>query len=113
MKIRIPTLAFTLLFFILLSGCSDEVRINSVAFSETLTLKSENKHQHTIWLAFNGRVEGVARISLMLEGKPYKTEELNGDINFEWRTDWYSSEAILEYEHGTAKGGSLTINYGF
>lgn len=96
-----------------LFGCSNEVRIKSVAFSETVTLKSKEKNPTRIWLAFNGRIEGEAKITLMLDGNPYRSENLNGDIDFVWENDWYHNEAIIEYEHGNTKSGNLVIRYDF
>jgi len=102
-----------LAFSTFLVGCSKEVQINSVASSETIVLKSKEKNPTRIWLAFQGRIEGEAQVTLMLNGKPYRSEDLNGDIDFVWENDWYYNEAIIEYKHGNTKSGHLTIKYDF
>ncbi|MCK5214842.1 MAG: hypothetical protein KAR05_05765 [Candidatus Omnitrophica bacterium] len=99
-----------------LFGCffgEREVRVRSVAFSETIILRSRQENPHQIKIRGEGRIEGVASITLILNGDAYKTEELNGDVHFVWMGDWYDSQAVVEYDHGNAKSGNLIIIYDF
>jgi hypothetical protein len=60
-----------------------------------------------------GKLDGEGELSLILNGKPYKTERLNGPVRFSWRVDWYSTEAVVRYTPLTAKSGTITLRYHF
>jgi hypothetical protein len=60
-----------------------------------------------------GRIDGEAEITLLLNGQPYKTERMNGAVDFTWRMDWYATEAVVNYTPLTATGGSLKLRYHF
>jgi len=106
-------ISIALLSAVFIVGCSKAVEIENVAAPETIVLQSNNQTPHRIKISGKGKIEGTAHISLMLEGKPYKTEELSGDVRFEWANDWYSEEAVVEYKPGNATSGNLTLRYDF
>ncbi len=60
-----------------------------------------------------GQIDGAAEITLLLNGQPYKTERVNGNVRFTWRVDWHATEAVIRYAPLTAKGGSLQLRYHF
>ncbi len=94
-------------------GCSQSVQVEDVTVSDTIVLEADRQHPSSLTIVGKGNIEGTAKISLMLEDKPYKTEMLSGAIDFEWSNDWYSEDAVLQYESGTAKSGNLTLKYKF
>jgi hypothetical protein len=58
-----------------------------------------------------GKLEGEAQLVLMLNGAPYKTEKLNGKVNFKWGGDWYSDSMELRYQPSNITSGQLVIDY--
>ena len=108
-----PILAVLSLTATVLVSCSRTVQIENISTAETIVLETESKYPSSIRISGKGKIEGAARISLMADGKAYRTEELSGKVDFEWFNDWYLEEAVLEYEPGTAKSGNLTLKYRF
>lgn len=68
---------------------------------------------YSIRVVGTGRIEGDAEVSLMLNGRPYKTEHLRGPIVFTWGGDWYASEATVRYTPTSVKSGSVKLRYRF
>jgi len=60
-----------------------------------------------------GKIDGEAQLSLMLDGKPYKTEMIKGTVNFKWGGDWYADSMELRYEPQIVNSGKITIEYSF
>ena len=60
-----------------------------------------------------GNIDGSAEIYLMLNGKPYKTEKISGNVNFKWDGDWYSNNALIIYKATDVNKGKLSIGYAF
>jgi hypothetical protein len=56
---------------------------------------------------------GEAQLSLMLNGKPYKTEKLNDNVNYKWGGDWYADSMELKYEPQVVNSGKIKIEYSF
>lgn len=98
---------------LLLSCCSDmrEHRISDVAEEEDIVLTSENDTPSKFVLVGSGRVDGEAKLILYLEGSPYQEHLLSGDVDFEWRDDWYSEELTLRYVPNDVTGGELVLKY--
>jgi len=102
----------------LLVGCSGKNQTCSVvdvAKPETITLAklSSQGNIHSITIVGKGRLDGTAEIVLILNGKPYKTEKLSGDVDFKWRADWYSDSASIVYTPSSAKAGNVNLHYRF
>lgn len=91
------------------------VRVSDVQKQEVITLKNEPKRGevHGISIRGRGTIDGEARIDLMLNGSPYKTERLSGKVNFSWGGDWYSDTAEIRYEPIKVSAGELWIQYRF
>jgi hypothetical protein len=107
---------FILFLIMLLAGCffgDKKVQVRHVAFSETIMLRAGKGNPYRIRIQGKGRVEGVARISLIENGVAYETEELNGNVDFVWDHDYYDGLAVLQYDHGSAKSGHLSLTYRF
>ena len=108
-----PILAALSLTAAFLVGCSRSVQIENISAAETIVLEAESEYPSSIRISGRGKIEGAAKISLMVDGKAYRTEELSGKVDFEWFNDWYSEEAVLKYKPGTVKSGNLTLKYRF
>ena len=105
------------LIIIVLTSCSaydENISINNAEKSQTITLKNQNnKNVYAISIKITGHIEGKARIQLILNNKPYKTENINGSVNFKWGGDWYSNEAVIIYKTTKVIKGNLSIDYTF
>jgi len=102
----------------LLSGCNPGHRAQSVADvtkAETITLKKNTGqgHIHFLTITGSGEIQGTAEISLMENGKSYRTEKLSGPVKFEWGNDWYSDTADIRYAPKSVTGGNLRLEYRF
>lgn len=101
-----------------LMGCGGNKQTYNVADvtkSETIELKkaSSQGNIHSITVVGKGRIDGAAEIVLILNGKPYKTESILGDVNFSWGGDWYSDYAKIDYKPSSVKSGNLSLQYEF
>ena len=105
------------LAFIFLASCSvydQNISIKNAEESQTIILNNHNKKNvFSISIKVTGHIEGNATIQLMLNNKPYKTENINGSINFKWGGDWYSNDAIIIYKTTDVKKGNLSVEYSF
>ena len=101
-----------------LSGCHHGDRFYTISDptkSETIIL-TKLPEQGSIYgwaLEGSGAIEGEAEISLMLDSKPYRTEQLSGTIDFQWKGDWYADEAEILYTPNSVIGGSVQLKYRF
>jgi hypothetical protein len=68
---------------------------------------------YAIHIRCSGKIDGQAEISLILNGKPYKTEQLNGKVSFSWSGDWYSDSAEIQYKPIKVSSGVLNFSYAF
>jgi len=102
---------------LLMEACSDydsSTSISDVRREQLVVLKSgDPKPVHSINIQGKGHIEGEATISLMLNGKPYKTEKLNGATSFKWAGDWYSDTAEIQYRPTHVSSGELVLEYRF
>jgi hypothetical protein len=102
----------------LLTSCSSSyrsVRIKDVRKPETVTLNKafSQGHIYSLSIRGTGKLDGTANISLLIEGKVYRTQKLNNSINFTWNNDWYSDKAVIRYSPINVKYGDFIINYRF
>jgi hypothetical protein len=90
-------------------------RIADVRKAETIILENTGRsgNVHAIGIRGSGEIRGEATVTLMLNGKPYKTETLSGPVRFKWGGDWYSNTAEIRYEPGEVSSGELVIEYRF
>lgn len=104
-----------LLFVAACAGYDQSISVADVRKAETVILESTGKpgKVHAIGIRGSGEIEGEATVMLMLDGKPYKTETLNGPVRFKWGGDWYSNSAEIRYEPGNVSSGKLVIEYRF
>ncbi len=102
---------------LLLSSCDrydQKVSIFDVTKTEVLILKSDKKGKViSLKVLGDGVLRGKAHLSLMLNGKPYKTEMLTGNIKFEWGGDWYADSATIIYSPVNVNAGNLSLRYRF
>lgn len=61
----------------------------------------------------SGRIDGKARIVLMLNGAPYKTADIDGEVSFAWSGNWQADSMKLRYQPLDARSGELIIEYHF
>ena len=105
------------LLIILLTSCAQydqDLNISNVTESQTLILKNKNEgNVHSINIRGTGYINGNAQIILILNEKPYKTENISGNVNFKWDGDWYSNNATIIYTATNVTEGNLSIEYNF
>ncbi|NTU42258.1 MAG: hypothetical protein HGA78_04240 [Nitrospirales bacterium] len=104
-----------LLVMISCSTSKQTISITDIKRKETITIKKRDSQGniHGISISGKGHVNGKAEIALILDGKPYKTENIVGEIEFHWGGDWYSDTATIEYLPLTVESGNLSLEYRF
>ncbi len=60
-----------------------------------------------------GKLDGEAKLILMLNGAPYKTASMKGKVDFTWGGDWYADTMELTYQPSNVMSGQLVIDYTF
>ena len=108
----------TFISALLLSSCSanyEYKNIKDVQKPEVIMLhkKSYQGGVYALTIICSGYINGNAKLILILNGEPYKTENLSGKIKFQWGGDWYSDSAEIRYEPDSVKEGKLHIKYIF
>ncbi len=107
-----------LVLVILLCGCSrlpQKTTFTAISEPATIALKARpgQKLIHAIHIRCSGTIDGQAQISLILNGKPYKTEDISGKVSFTWGGDWYSDSAEIQYKPEKVGSGVLNFRYSF
>ena len=109
MKKLIPVI-----FLALLSGCGlKEKEITDVSTKQTVTLTSESNTPTNYKLRFSGFIDGVADVSMLLEGGVYRKERIMDHVAVEWSGDWYNQDLVVVYEPIGSVTGELKIEYSF
>lgn len=78
-----------------------------------LTKQPSQGSIHSFSVSGSGEINGTAKISLILNGGPYKTETLSGSVSFQWGGDWYSDHAEIQYTPISVTRGNLKLKYKF
>lgn len=117
-KRAVKKLSVFLVFTTLICGCGVGARtleVADVTKSGTIVLnkKTGQGPVHSLSVEVHGKIDGTAEMVLTLEGKPYKTEILTGDIDFRWEGDWYSDQADIRYTPSAVTDGDLRLSYKF
>ena len=107
-----------LLFFLCLSSCSKSPQTYTFKdvtkkVSIILNKSADQKNIHSIQIMGKGHIKGTAQIRLMLNEQPYKIEKISGVTSFNWRGDWYSDTAKIEFDPLSVKSGTLKLEYQF
>jgi len=107
---------FATVFFIY--SCFSESQyyeIKDVTKPEVVILKKEMKqgYIHAITISGKGQISGSAKIILILNGTPYKSEDIFGKVSFNWGGDWYSDTAEIRYDPVSVGEGQLSIKFKF
>jgi hypothetical protein len=94
---------------------SQYCEIKDVTKSEVVILKKEKKQKyiHAITISGKGQISGSAKIILILNGTPYKSEDISGKVSFNWGGDWYSDTAEIRYDTLSVSEGQLSIKFKF
>lgn len=100
-----------LISVVLLSGCgsrAQSVDIADVTKAETLTISKKPGQEgiYSISIRGRGKIDGEAEISLLLNGAPYRTERIAGDVAFEWGGDYYADDAEIVYTPINVRSGA-------
>jgi|ERR1700741_4351532 len=98
------------------AGCSpfdERVAVSDPSKPTDITLTAAKSGIVSLNVQAVGSIQGTAEISLMLDGKPYKTETVSGRVSFRWGGDWYSPKAEIRYRPMKVEGGSLELQYRF
>jgi hypothetical protein len=108
-----------LVLLVLLVGCGVKKQTHPIADvtkPETITLKKTTSQGniYSMTVVGKGHLDGTAEIVLILNGKPFETENLSGEVHFIWAGDWYSDSAQIEYKPSSSvKSGNLSLQYWF
>jgi hypothetical protein len=88
---------------------------SEVSRSASITLRAAPMQKNIYALEIRGesQIDGESQIELILNGKPDMVAPLDGRDRFQWRTDWYATEAVLRYEPKTTTTGELRFRYRF
>lgn len=91
------------------------VTVNDVRKPENLVLRTSGDGTNVFALTVrgSGEITGKATVSLLLNGAPYKTEQLSGKVDFEWDGDWYANTAEIRYEPADVRSGNVVLKYEF
>ena len=49
----------------------------------------------------------------MLDGSPYKSEDITEKVSFHWGGDWYADTAEIRYDPVSVRDGELNISFKF
>ncbi len=106
------------LLSMLLAACTAYdgfARPSDIRKEETIVLTDTQRGDpvYAMDIHIQGHIRGEAAISLMLNGKPYRTEKLSGLVSVNWGGDWYSDTADIQYRPTTVSSGELLIQYKF
>lgn len=76
-----------------------QTEITNLKEPQTIILHKKAYQKEIVSMALRcyGIIDGEAQLSLMLNGKRYKTETMKGNINIKWGGDWYSDSMELRY----------------
>ena len=91
------------------------LEVTDLKKSQVLILqkKPNQKNVYSMSINCSGKFKGEAQLVLMLNGAPYKTEYMKGNVNFKWGGDWYSDSMELRYQPSNVTSGQLVIDYTF
>ncbi|TVQ55429.1 MAG: hypothetical protein EA377_03485 [Phycisphaerales bacterium] len=97
------------------SSALPSVSVSDVRQPETIVLEQETGDDSVRWLTVRGSgvLNGEATISWVVDGQPYRVEQLNDEIDFEWGRDWHSRTAEIRYEPGEVRSGTVSLHYKF
>ena len=113
MKMKIQYIFFVPLFILMCTSCrkyDQKLVITDVGTSQVIKLHKKPKQGGIVSMGIrgSGNLNGEAQIIL-----PYKTEQINGKVSFNWGGDWYSDTMELRYQPINANSGILVIEYSF
>ena len=99
---------------VLLTGCNlfDEEYVLDLSKSSTFILNvvdSETVSEFRFHAQGNSSAEGI--LELFLEDSVYKTQKINGSIDFKWGGDWYHPDMKIVYKIQKEGQGTLKIKY--
>ena len=102
----------------LVASCAlmaNTVAVADVTRSELITIKkhASQGYVHALSISGSGNLHGAAKITLDLDHRAYKVENLSGKLRFHWTVDWYSDQATIRYQPTSVKGGQLSLRYQF
>ena len=119
MKIDKFSLMISLFLLFLLSSCSTQqtqlYQISDLAETQQLLLRKKTFSRSTYGLLImgKGKIDGRARIALLLDGNVYKTEMISGRVRFQWQEKWRDSHAIIRYQPLNVTEGNLRFSVTF
>ncbi|HEX6690045.1 MAG TPA: hypothetical protein VF110_02755 [Burkholderiales bacterium] len=106
--------ALTLLVGIAACSGDQSVSVANVLEPTVIKLSAEpGKHVVSLRIEGSGSINGLANVTLMLDGKAYRNEQLNGKVSFTWGGDWYSPVAEIHYRPSKVQDGKLSLQYRF
>jgi hypothetical protein len=114
---RTPTTVVAFAVLLGTAACAPSQSMDVANLSEpavlTLVAPDRSKPVFSLEVKGTGSIDGAAHIELMLNGKPYRSERLEGRVSFTWTGDWYSPSAELRYRPTKVQSGDLQLRYRF
>ena len=90
--------------------------IDDISRAETYRISSgaEDKDIYNIEISGSGEFRGTVNLELIAPaGNVIQRATLENGGDFEWKGDWYASEALIRVTPGTAQAGEIRLSYRF
>lgn len=119
MKLALILSAFVLLALIGITGCNmfgETYTLPDVTKETMVTLHKKDSQKKAISgmrVDISGHVDGLADITLMLDGQPYDTKHVTGDIKINFSGEWYADTINIQYKPVSVQTGNISMNYEF
>lgn len=112
---RIVVLSLLLLVCASCGRYDQKIVIKDVTKAQTIEVhkKPGQGHIYSMGIRVSGQIDGNAKVTLVLDGAPYKVANMEDKSNFSWGGDWYADSIELHYEPNNVRSGKLTIEYYF
>jgi hypothetical protein len=90
--------------------------IDDISRAQTYRIASgaEDQDIYSIEVSGSGEFQGTVKLELIAPaGNVIEQVTLENDGDFEWKGDWYASEAQIRVTPGSAQAGEIRLHYRF
>ncbi len=103
---------------LILSSCGPdlrEIQVPDVTMRRGIVLKKSREQGpiHGLDVQVHGFLVGDATLVVELDGEPYHTIDLSGELSLSWHGDWYADDVRLVYDPRSVTSGKLVVSYRF
>ncbi len=111
-------LTISLFLLLSLSSCTTRTQLHQLSDpteNQQLLLRKRlvSKPTYGLLVMGKGYIDGEARITLVLDGKVYKTKVVSKNVKFQWRENWRDHHAIIRYQPRSVTDGNLKFSVTF